>query len=76
MAKNVGKIPIEDESSSSSSTMLHLSLLSSSLSSSDDLSFIIIDSDDEIIYPIVQDLIESEDNHQNLVFFLQLQQAA
>ena len=83
MAKNVGKMPVEDDSSSSdesssssSSTMLHLSLLSSSSSSSDGLSFVINDSDDEIIYPIVQDLIESEDDHQNLVFFLQLQQAA
>ena len=81
MAQNVGEMPVEDESSSSSSssssTMLHLSLLSSSSSSSlfssYGLSFVINDSDDEIIFPIVQHLIESEDDPQNLVFLLQLQ---
>jgi len=56
--------------------MLHLSLLSSSSSSSNGLSFVTNDLYDEIIYPIVQDLIASEDDQQNLVFFLQLQQAA
>ena len=83
MAKNVGKMPVEDDSSSSdesssssSSTMLHLSLLSSSSSSSDGLSFVINDLDDEIIFPVVQHLIESEDDPQHLVFLLQLQQAA
>jgi len=56
--------------------MLPLSLLSSSSSSSNGLSFIINDSDDEIIFPVVQHLIESEDDPQNLVFLLQLQQTA
>jgi len=48
---------------------------SSSLSSSDGLNFIINDSNNEIIMPVVQHLVEHQQDPQHLVFLLQLQQA-
>jgi len=47
-----------------------------SSSSSDGLSFVIDDSDDEIIMPVIQHFIQHQQDPQHLVFILQLQQAA
>ena len=83
MANNVGtgKMPLVESSSSSSSSdslmdIMPIIMDSSSSSSSDGLSFVIDDSDDEIIMPVVQHFVQRHQDPQHLVFLLQLQQAA
>jgi len=82
MANNVGasKMPLVEESSSSSSSdsfedIMPIIMSSSDSSLSDGMSFVINDSDDEIILFVIQHFIQHQQDLQRLVFLLQLQQA-
>ena len=68
-SKNANLTPLVQDSSSSGSSHM------ASSSSSDGLSFILEDSDKEIM-PIMEDLLDDETDNQDMTFLLQVLQAA